>query len=44
LESLDIKQKEIQKDIDNDEELKKLSDSIRFMESVSTGETIIENI
>ena len=42
LESLDLRQKQLREEIDNDEELKKMDDAINFMESVRKGETIIE--
>jgi len=38
LDSLDIKQKEISKEIDEDPELKQLSDGIKYMEGVYKGE------
>lgn len=42
LQSLDLKRKEIKTEIDNDPDLKQLSDAIDFMESVQKGETILE--
>ena len=41
LEALDLKQKELKEEIDNDEELKQQSDAIDFMQSVIKGETIL---
>lgn len=38
-ESLDIKRKELNKEIEEDPELKKISDGIDFLESVQKGET-----
>lgn len=42
LDSLDIKQKEIQQEIEEDPQLKETSDAIKFIESVYKGETQIE--
>lgn len=42
LESLDLKRKELDKEIQSNEDLKQLQDGIRFMESVYKGETQIE--
>lgn len=42
LESLDIRQKQLREEINNNEELKKMDDAINFMESVRKGETILE--
>lgn len=42
LESLDLKEKEIKKEIDNDPDAKKMMDAINFMESVQKGETKLE--
>ena len=39
LDSLDIKRKELEKEIEEDPELKQLSDAIDFIESVQKGET-----
>jgi peptide deformylase len=44
LDSLDIKQKEIDKEIQEDEDLKKISDGIDFMTKVQKGEVQIERI
>lgn len=44
LDSLDIKQKEINKEIQSDDELKKISESIEFMEKVQKGEVQIEKV
>ena len=44
LDSLDIKNKEVQKDIEEDKEAKKLKDAVEFMTSVASGETKIEAI
>ena len=38
MESLDLKQKEVEKRIEEDEELKKTSDAIDFMEKLQKGE------
>lgn len=38
LESLDIKKKEVEKEISEDESLKKTSDAIKFIEKLQTGE------
>lgn len=43
LDSLDIKAKELDKEIQDDPELKKMSDAIDFMTSVYKGETKLEN-
>ena len=42
LDSLDVRQKELQEEINNDEDLKKMNDAIDFMDSVRKGETILE--
>lgn len=42
LDSLDLKQKQLQKEIEEDPELKKLDDSIKFMEAVQKGEVKVE--
>ena len=42
LESLDIKVKDINTEIENDVETKKISDAIKFMQSIESGETVIE--
>ena len=44
LDSLDIQQKEVDKEIQEDEELKKMNDAIEFMASVKKGETKLEQI
>ena len=44
LESLDLRTKAMQEEIENDEELKKMNDAINFMESVRKGETILESV
>lgn len=44
LKSLDIQQKAVQKEIDSDEEAKKMSDAIKFMEGVATGKVSIEGV
>lgn len=44
LESLDIKQKDIDKEIQEDDELKKISDGIDFMTKVQKGEIQIERV
>lgn len=46
IDSLDIKRKELEKEIEGDKNLKQVSDAIDFLESVKKGETdasIIEN-
>lgn len=46
MDSLDIKRKELEKEIEGDKDLKQLSDAIDFLESVKKGETdalIVEN-
>ena len=42
MESLDLRQKQLREEIDNNEELKQMDDAIRFMDSVRKGETILE--
>lgn len=42
LDSLDIKQQEIQTAIEEDDEAKKFADAVKFLESVEKGETIVE--
>lgn len=42
LDSLDLKNKELQKEIQDDTELKQISDAIDFMSSVYKGETKVE--
>lgn len=42
-ESLDIRQKELTQEIENDEELKQIADAAKFMASVHAGETQIDN-
>ena len=44
MESLDIRQKALREEIDNNEELKKMDDAINFMESVRKGETVLEPV
>jgi peptide deformylase len=44
LDSLDIKQKEIDKEIQEDEELKKISDGIDFMTKVQKGEVQLQAV
>lgn len=41
LDSLDIKQKQLSKEIEEDPELKQQADAIKFMESVQKGETVL---
>lgn len=43
LESLDIKHKEINEEIENNPELKQMSDAIDFMTKVATGEVKVED-
>ena len=42
LDSLDITRKEIETEIEKDAEAKQMSDAIKFMNSVKSGETIVE--
>lgn len=42
LDSLDIKQKEIQKEIEEDKDLRETRDAIKFMEAVQKGEVSVE--
>jgi len=42
LDSLDLKEKELRKEIESDKDLKQISDAIDFMSSVYKGETKIE--
>ena len=42
-ESLDIRQKELTQQIEEDEELKQIDDAAKFMASVYAGETQIDN-
>lgn len=44
LDSLDLKRKQIDADIQDDKDAQQLSDAIRFMESVRNGETVIESV
>ena len=44
LDSLDLKQKELTQEIQEDKELKQIDDAKRYMESVFKGETKLENI
>jgi peptide deformylase len=44
LDSLDIKQKEVETEIQADNELKQISDGIEFMEKVKKGEVQIEQV
>lgn len=43
MESLDIKQKELQAEIQEDSELQQIEDAAKFIESVKSGETQIDN-
>lgn len=43
LDSLDMRNKEIQKDIESDEEVQEYKKAIDFMTSIYTGETTLEN-
>lgn len=43
LDSLDLTREAITTDIENDEEAKKISDAIKFIDSVKKGETIVES-
>lgn len=42
-ESLDIRQKQLEAEIQADDELKEIDDAIKFMDSVRTGETVLDN-
>lgn len=42
-ESLDIKQKKLEKEINNDEEAKKINDASKFINSVKDGKTTLDN-
>ena len=44
IQSLDLTRAEVKKEIEEDKDLKKLSDAIDFMESVQRGETKLESI
>lgn len=44
LDSLDIKQKDIEKEIAEDKDLKEISDAVNFMESVEKGEIQVEQV
>lgn len=44
MESLDLRQKALREEIENNEELKKMDDAIKFMDSVRKGETILEPV
>ena len=44
LDSLDIKQKEVDKEIQSDNELKKITEGIEFLEKVKKGEVQIEQV
>lgn len=44
LDSLDIGSKELEKEIDSDKDAKRLKDAVRFIQSVNSGETKIEEI
>lgn len=44
LDSLDLALKDINVSIENDEEAKKMSDAVKFMDSVRKGETIVEQV
>lgn len=44
LDSLDIKQKEIESEIESDEELKKVNDAMKFIEGVQKGEVILKEV
>lgn len=44
LDSLDVKEKEIELSIENDEDAKRMKDAVRFIQSVNSGETKLEEI
>ena len=43
MDSLDLKQKEVEKEIQEDKELKQTSDAIKFMEGVATGKVKLDD-
>ena len=44
LDSLDMTAKDMEAELDADEEGKQLHDAVRFMESVRKGETVVESV
>ena len=42
MESLDIRQKQLEQEIENDKELKQLNDGIKFMNAVDNGEVTLD--
>lgn len=44
LDSLDLKREELEKEINEDDDLKKMRDGINFLQSVARGETKIETV
>ena len=44
LDSLDVKEKDIQKAIEEDPEAQQMKEAARFIESVQSGQTVLENI
>ena len=44
LDALDIKQKDLEQEIQQDEELKQIDDATKFIHSVQTGETQLEQV
>ena len=44
LESLDLTAEDVLKEVEKDEDGKKIADAVRFMESVKKGETIVESV
>lgn len=44
LDSLDVKEKEIELSIETDEDAKRMRDTVRFIQSVNSGETKLEEI
>lgn len=44
MEALDLRQKQLQEEIEADEDLKKMDDAIKFMDSVRKGETTLEPV
>lgn len=44
LESLDLKREELEKEINENDDLKKMREGINFLQSVARGETKVETI
>ena len=43
LDSLDLTRKQLEEEVENDEEGKQLKDAVRFINSVKSGETVVES-